>query len=155
MKTPASIHSHPIHPILIAFPAALWVFSLVCDIIYHAGSHNPSLKSAAFYAIAGGLVGALLAAVPGFIDYRSLTDRRARKIATNHMVLNLIAVVLFAFNLGLRYRGLPGNETLEVVLSIVALAFVTISGWLGGILVYELGVGVAAAERKDREQRVA
>src|SRR5437016_746357 len=107
MSSPASIRSHPIHPMLIVFPIGLWVFSLVCDIVYHAGSHNEFWKAVAFYTMAGGIIGALLAAVPGFIDYLSLTDRRAKQIATTHMVLNLIIVVLFIFNLGVRYTPSP------------------------------------------------
>src|SRR5436190_16077064 len=29
MSSPASIHKHPIHPMLIVFPIALWIFSLI------------------------------------------------------------------------------------------------------------------------------
>src|SRR4051812_37393558 len=107
MNTPASIRSHPIHPMLIVFPIGLWIFSLVCDIAYHAGAHDVFWKTAAFYTMAGGIVGALLAAVPGFIDYLSLTDRQAKRIATTHMVLNLTVVAIFLFNLGIRYNAAP------------------------------------------------
>src|SRR5438876_11963424 len=44
MSTPASIRWHPIHPMLIVFPIALWIFSLICDLIYHAGPHNMFLE---------------------------------------------------------------------------------------------------------------
>ncbi|HJR54773.1 MAG TPA: DUF2231 domain-containing protein [Gemmatimonadota bacterium] len=31
---PARVFDHPIHPLLVALPIALWVFSFVCDLIY-------------------------------------------------------------------------------------------------------------------------
>jgi uncharacterized membrane protein len=150
MNTPASIRRHPIHPMLVVFPIGLWIASLACDVIYHAGSHNPFWKAVAFYAIAGGIAGALLAAIPGYIDYLSLTDRRLRKIATSHMVLNLIVVALFLFNLGVRYNASPGAEMFGVMLSIVAIAVLAVSGWLGGAMVYEHHVGVSPS-REERE----
>ena len=143
MNTPASIRRHPIHPMLIVFPIAFWIGSLVCDIIYHVGSQNMFWKAVAFYSMAAGIIGALLAAVPGFIDYLSLTDPLTKKIATMHLALNLVVVVLFIFNLGLRYNASAGTEMIGVVLSIIAIAVLAASGWLGGRLVYEHRVGVS------------
>ena len=143
MNTPASIRRHPIHPMLIVFPIAFWIGSLVCDIIYHVGSQNMFWKAVAFYSMAAGIIGALLAVVPGFIDYLSLTDPLTKKIATMHLALNLVVVVLFIFNLGLRYNASTGTEMFEIVLSIIAITVLAASGWLGGILVYEQRVGVS------------
>jgi uncharacterized membrane protein len=156
MSTPASIRRHPIHPMLIVFPIALWVFSLVCDIVYHAGSHNALWKEIAFYTMAGGVVGALLAAIPGFVDYLSITDRRTKRVATTHMALNLVVTLMFIFNLGIRYNASPDGELFGVMVSLVAIGLMSISGWLGGSLVYEHGVGIGPAHReKDRERRAA
>jgi len=140
---------------LVVFPIAFWIGSLVCDIIYHVGSHNIFWKELAFYLMAGGIIGALLAAAPGFIDYLSLTDIRLKKIATTHLALNLFVVVLFIFNLGLRYNALPG-ERIGVVLSIIAIAVLAVSGWLGGALVYEHRVGVSTpGEERVIDRRAA
>jgi uncharacterized membrane protein len=144
MASPASIRHHPIHPMLIVFPIALWIFSLACDIAYHAGSHNTFWKEAAFYSIAGGIIGALLAAVPGFIDYLSITNRRTKKLATTHMVLNLVIVAMFLFNLGIRYNASPTGEMFGVLLSTVAIGLMAVSGWLGGSLVYVHRMGIAS-----------
>ena len=156
MNTPASIRHHPIHPMLIVFPIALWIFSLVCDVIYHAGPHNLFWKSMAFYTMAGGIIGALLAAVPGFIDYLSLTDPRLKRVATTHMVLNLVVVAMFLFNLGVRYDATPNSDVFGVVLSVVGIALLAASGWLGGRLVFEHGVGVnVRREQGEADRRVA
>ena len=150
MKTPASVRDHPIHPMLLVFPIALWIFSFVCDVIYHAGSHNMLWKDIAFYSIAGGIIGALLAAIPGFIDYLSIVDARVKKIATTHMVLNLCVTALFIFNLGIRYNAMPSSDFLGVALSIIGILVLAVSGWLGGSMVYQHRVGVST----PREERV-
>jgi uncharacterized membrane protein len=150
MRTPASFRNHPIHPVLVAFPIALWIFSLVSDGIYYLVSRNLFWKDVAFYSIAGGIVGALLAAIPGLIDYVSLTDRRLKNIATTHMIINLFVVALFAFNLGMRYNASPESGKFAVALSLLAIFFMGISGWLGGSLVYEHRVGVSEP-REERE----
>src|SRR4051812_9685344 len=152
MSSPASIRNHPIHPMLVAFPIGLWVFSLVCDIFYHAGSHNELWKEIAFYTLAGGIAGALLAAVPGFIDYLSLTNPRAKQIATTHMVLNLVVVLIFIFNLGVRYNAAPSSDMFAVSLTVVGIALMSVSGWLGGSLVYVHHVGVAREVAPEDDQ---
>src|SRR5207247_119731 len=141
--------------LLILFSICLWIFSLVCDVIYHACSHNLFWKGVAFYTIVGGVVGALLAAIPGFIDYVSLTNRRVKRIATTHLILNLIVVALFPFNLGIRYNASPDSETFGVVLLIIATSLLAFSGWLGGSLVYVHGVGVETPASKEQQKRVA
>src|SRR6266850_5687257 len=148
MASPASIRSHPIHPMLVAFPIGLWTFSFICDIVYHLGSLNIFWKGVAFYTMLGGVLGALLAAVPGSIDYLSLRDRRVKQIATTHMVLNLIVVALFVFNLGIRLNRSPDLEGFGVILSIIGLSIMAVSGWLGGSLVYVHQVGVEPSEKR-------
>jgi uncharacterized membrane protein len=141
---------------LVAFPIALWIFSLVCDGIYYLGSRNLFWKDVAFYTIAGGIVGALLAAIPGLIDYMSLTDRMLKRTATIHMVINLFVVALFAFNLGMRYNASPESGKFGVALSVLGIFFMGISGWLGGRLVYEGRVGVTEPRAEGEiDRRVA
>jgi len=143
MRTPASIAGHPIHPMLVTFPIGLWVFSFVCDLIYAFGTQNIVWKTVALYAMIGGLIGALAAAVPGLIDLLSLREG-PRATAVMHMTINLIIVALFAVNIWMRIRagdaGAASNT--PVWLSLVAIAMLLVSGWLGGKLVYEHRVAV-------------
>jgi len=53
MASPASVGKHPIHPMLIPFPIALWIFSLICDLIYVMGWGGIVWKETAFYTMAG------------------------------------------------------------------------------------------------------
>jgi uncharacterized membrane protein len=146
MASPASIGGHPIHPMIIPFPIALWVFSLVADVIY-LWRGNPVWKDwIAFYALLAGILGAVAAAVPGFIDWLSLTDKTVVKMANWHARLNVIALVIFAGSFYLRTTSgaslVGGSYTIPLVLSVLGVVLITISGWLGGEMVYKHGVAV-------------
>jgi uncharacterized membrane protein len=153
MATPASIAKHPIHPMLIPFPIGLWIFSLICDVVYAFGWGDALWKDMAFFSMAGGLIGALIAAVPGYLDYRSLAVREVQRIGWWHMVINLSIVILFAINLWLRV-GSEAGAVLPLILSLVGVALLGLSGWLGGELVYVHSVAVepqpTVANKKGR-----
>lgn len=160
MASPAHIAEHPLHPILVPLPIGLWVFSLACDFVYAFGWGGAIWDDVAFYTMAGGLIGAFLAAVPGLIDYSSLADPRVKKVATLHMGMNLALIALVAVNLWLRAQY-PGHTGIPLALSVLSILLLGITGWLGGELVYIHGVGVEPqhdiarmARAKRRKMRV-
>jgi uncharacterized membrane protein len=149
MSSPASIKKHPLHPVLVAFPIGLFIFSLVCDLIGLAKTDNPMWGTVALYSMVGGIIGALLAAIPGLVDLLSLRDPAVKKIGTRHMVINLIVVALFAIDAWLRFGGT--TSSLPLTLSIVGVILLLVSGWLGGEMVYVHGVAVEPqADRAGR-----
>ena len=146
METRATVAEHPVHPMLIPFPIALWIFSLASDLIYLFGFGGPVWKDIALYTMVGGIVGGVAAALPGYIDYRSLSDPVIARVAQMHMVINVALIILFTIDAGLRI--LNGTEALlPVFLSVLGVAGLGVSGWLGGELVYVQGVAV----QPDRE----
>jgi uncharacterized membrane protein len=145
MASPASIKKHPVHPMLVGFPIGLWVFALVCDLIRAAGG-NSVWQTVAIYCIAAGIVGALVAAVPGLIDYFSIDEAAMKRIANLHLAVNLGAVAIFAINLWLRFR-LPAESYLPLGMSVVGVLAIGIGGWLGGEMVYVKGMAVEAVEK--------
>ena len=149
MRSRASFLKHPIHPMLVPFPIALWIFSLISDAVYGLGWGGTLWNEMAFYTMAGGIVGALAAAVPGLIDYLSMSDQETSKIAKIHMIVNLIVVGIFIADLWLRTMFAPGAG-LPVVLSVIGVALLGFSGWLGGELVYVHGVGVESSAESSR-----
>jgi uncharacterized membrane protein len=148
MSSPASIHKHPIHPMLITLPIGLWVFALVCDVVAAAGGSS-AWATVSLYSIGGGIVGALLAAVPGFIDYLSIDEPQMKRIATFHLLLNLGGLVLFGINFWVRMR-LPGNSLVPLFLSLAGVVSIGIGGWLGGELVYVKGMAVEPVEKSTQ-----
>jgi uncharacterized membrane protein len=155
MASPASIMGHPIHPMLIPFPIALWVFSLVADIIY-LWRGNTGWEWMAYWTLLAGCIGAVAAAIFGIIDYFSIKDKEVSKVATWHARINVLALLLFAASWYLR-RGVDfenpnGKLTIPIVLSVVGVIAVTISGWLGGELVFKYGVAVNPQNDSRRDE---
>ena len=138
MHTPASIAKHPIHPMLVAIPIGLWIFSLTCDLIRVLGGTSPNWEIVAWYSMVGGILGALLAAVPGLIDMLSL-PWGLKRIALAHMAINLTVVALYVVNAWMRRRGVMDAM---VWLSALSVGLLAMSGWLGGKMVYVHGVAV-------------
>ena len=155
MASPASIGGHPIHPMIIPFPIALWVFSLVADVIY-LWRGNPVWRNwIAFYALLAGIIAAVVAAVPGLIDWLSLKDKDVVKIANWHARLNVIALLVFAASFYLRTASgsnlLSGSYTIPVMLSVLGVVLISISGWLGGEMVFKHGVAVSSGSSASPE----
>ena len=148
MQTPASIARHPIHPMLVPIPIGLWIFSFVCDLFHAGGASAEAWTTVAFYTMAGGINGALLAALPGLIDLLSLPEG-PRATAIKHMALNLTIVALYIINFAMRWKE-PANPGGLVWLSLISLVLLVISGWLGGKMVYEYGVAVATTTEPPR-----
>ena len=141
MKTPASIAGHPIHPMLVPIAIGCFILSFAADLICLAtGNANP-WNVVAFYAMCGGILGALAAAIPGFIDLLSLPPGYTKGVAIKHMSINLTVVVIYVYNAWLR-SGTPQSLKIPMILSLVTILLLLVSGWLGGKMVFEAGVGV-------------
>jgi uncharacterized membrane protein len=72
-----------------------------------------------------------------------------KKIALTHMVINLTVVVLYAINIWLHASeptDLGTTMSTPVLLSIIGVALLFVSGWLGGQMVHVYGVGVEGRE---------
>jgi uncharacterized membrane protein len=156
MASRASIGGHPIHPMLIPFPIALFVFSFVADLIY-LWRGNPVWRDyVAFYTMLGGIIGAAAAAIPGLIDWATLTDRAVVKVANWHARINIITLLIFVASFYSRTTSgaawIPNLPMLPFILSIVGVIGLSIAGYLGGELVFKHGVAVTS-EAKDVAQQ--
>lgn len=151
MRTPAQIAGHPIHPMLVTIPIGLWIFSLVCDLVAMRSGAPETWASASYYAMVGGIIGALAAALPGLVDLLSL-ESPIKSTAIKHMALNLTIVVLYVVNAWLRHQGTV-SAGVTLGLSVLAIAMLLVSGWLGGKMVYEAGVAVHAGESGETTAR--
>jgi uncharacterized membrane protein len=139
MSTRITIAGHPIHPMLVTIPIGLWVFSFICDLVF-VSTGDARWDITAYFTLGGGIVGALLAAVPGLLDFLGLHEPRERRVGMIHLILNLSIVAIQAINFWLRSEPDVSVGNLPVLLSLVAIAVLVVSGWLGGQLVHVFGV---------------
>jgi uncharacterized membrane protein len=149
MQASARSLGHPIHPMLIVFPLGLFPVAVIFDIIYWI-TQNGQWADISFWLIAAGIIGGLLAAVFGLIDWLKIPPRtRAKSIGLLHGGTNVIVVGLFAVSWLLRRAHPSTPTTLEIVLGLIAVALAFFSGWLGGELVFRLNVGVDEGAHVD------
>jgi uncharacterized membrane protein len=143
MESRVKLLGHPIHPMLIVFPLGLLSTAVVFDILYVITA-NEGLATFSFWAILAGIIGGLVAAIFGTIDWLGLPrDTRARSIGFMHGVGNLVIVGLFILSWLLRLDDpayLP--SVVPMLIGLVGAAMALVTAWLGGELVYRLRVAV-------------
>jgi uncharacterized membrane protein len=136
---------------LIPFPFGLLSTAVVFDIIRLFVSDpatRGTLSLVAFWMIAAGIVGGLVAAPFGLIDYLAIPrGTRAKSVGLLHGAGNALMLMLFAASLWMRYNtpavaATHEPTTLALLLSFAAFVLAGATGWLGGELVDRLGVGV-------------
>lgn len=143
--TLAGPYGHPFHPILVTVPIGAWVASLIFDLAAQFSDEAEVFAEGAYWLIGIGIVGALLAAIFGLLDLLAIPrGTQAFRTGLTHMALNLAVVVLFVIDFVVRAAsGYEEPSTPGLILTLIALALLTVSGWLGGKLAYRYGVRVA------------
>jgi nitrite reductase/ring-hydroxylating ferredoxin subunit/uncharacterized membrane protein len=133
MRSKASYKGHPIHPALITFPFAFLTGAFLFDALAWLSANQALWTTGRHLAIAG-VATALMAAVPGFVDflYTVPPQSSGRQRATRHMLLNLSAVALFAVSWWT--RG-PETSLAPVLLELAAFGMLVVAGSMGGVLV--------------------
>jgi uncharacterized membrane protein len=147
--------NHPLHPILVHLPVGLWTASFIFDIAYLFGA-NASLAAAAYYCMLVGLIAACLAIPTGLAEYIEIPQRTtAKRLAVGHLLLNLVVTALYVINLFARHAMFGAVPIAvsrgQLILSFFSLLILGVSGYLGGLLVYEHGVGFRP-ELRDRDR---
>ncbi len=142
MESKVRSMGHSIHPMLVNYPIALLTTSAVFDII-HWITGNGYWSEIAFWLIAVGLIGGILAAVVGTIDWIAIpSGTRAKSVGLWHGGGNYLILLLLLGSWLIRLHA-PGNPSIAAyILSFLGAGLVMITGWLGGELVLRLGVGV-------------
>ncbi len=142
MESKAKIFGHAIHPILIVYPLGLLSAAVVFDVIYLV-TGNPTWTTVSFWMIAAGIIGGLLAAVFGLIDYLNIpSGTRASRIGLLHGLTNVFVMILFVASWLLRRNSPEVPSMAAFALSFIGVAAAFLGGWLGGELVERLGVSV-------------
>jgi uncharacterized membrane protein len=149
MDSHAKVLGHSVHEILIVFPLGLLATAIVFDAV-HLATGNPTMAVVAYWMIVAGLVGGVVAAPFGWVDWRAIPARtRAKRVGRWHAITNAIVLVLFAGSWLLRRDAPDAPGIAASVLSFAGAALATVGGWLGGELVSRLGVAVYEGAHLD------
>jgi nitrite reductase/ring-hydroxylating ferredoxin subunit/uncharacterized membrane protein len=143
MKSKAVLLGHPLHPMLIPFPFAFLTGALVFDAIGWF-REVPAWWTTGGHLSLAGIVTALLAAIPGLIDYFYTVppDSSAKARATKHMLANLTAVALFAVAWWIRGGATTRPDVTVLGIEAIALTLLGTGGYMGGTLVTRNLIGV-------------
>src|ERR1044072_2676938 len=102
MESRVKLAGHPIHPMLIVLPLGLFAVGVVFDIVY-LSTNDATFAEVAFWNITVGIIGGLLAAIFGLIDWLAIpSDTRAKRIGLLHGASNDVVVAAFAVALLMR-----------------------------------------------------
>src|SRR5688500_18081381 len=143
MESRVKFLGHPVHPMLIVLPLGLFIAAVVFDAVYAWGG-PATFAAVGYWNIAGGIIGGLLAAAFGLVDWLAIPRvTRAKRIGLLHGAANLVVVLTFAFVWLTRTNTVDlAASTGVFMLEVGALALGAVAGWLGGELVDRLAVGV-------------
>ena len=142
MRSAAHVNGHPIHPMFVGFPVAFLLGSTALN-LWARASGRRRLHDTARDLNTLGLASAVVAAVPGAVDYFYAVppESSAKDRATKHALGNVSALALFAA----ARIGRNGNDAPPAwtsVLEVAGSALMTAAGWMGGTLVFRNQIGV-------------
>jgi uncharacterized membrane protein len=142
MEARAKLFGHPIHQMVIVLPLGLLITAVIFDIIHLLGG-GLQWATVAYWMIGAGVIGGLIAAPFGLIDWLGVpSGTRAKRIGAIHGIGNVVVVLLFAISWLMR-RPLPEiPPAVAYVFSFLGFAVAAFTAWLGGELVDRMGIGV-------------
>src|SRR5215217_706842 len=140
-ESTAQVAGHPIHPMLIPFPVAFLVATLVSDLIFWR-TGNPGWATASLWLLGAALIIAALAALAGLTDF--LGDQRIRDLsaAWHHLIGNVAVVLLALLNWYWRYTAAETTvPSGGLLISLIVVLILLYTGWRGWEMVYLHRVG--------------
>jgi uncharacterized membrane protein len=141
MRSRVRLLGHPVHPMLVVFPLGLLATAVAFDIVYLV-TGRPTMAAVSYWMMAAGIVGALMAAPVGLIDWLGIPkETRAKRIGALHGGGNVVVALLFIVSFLSRDTGYA-PELGSMVWSFAGGILALFTAWLGGELVDRLGVGV-------------
>jgi len=150
MKSRANLFGHALHPILVVFPLGLLATAVIFDLLYLV-SGNLTMAIVGFWMIVSGIIGGLVAALFGWIDWFGIPQNtRAKRIGLLHGVGNVFVLLFFLGSWWLRRESASdAPPSMALLLSFAGAGLALLTGWLGGELVERLGVAVDPGAHLD------
>jgi uncharacterized membrane protein len=149
MESRVKVAGHPVHPMLVVFPLGLLSTAVLFDVIYLIADRS-QWTVAAYYMISAGVVGGLGAALFGWVDWMGIPrGTRAKRVGLWHGLVNLAVLALFILSWLLRRDDPALPPTGAIMAGLSAMVLAVVAAWLGGEMVYRLGVGVDGGAHLD------
>jgi uncharacterized membrane protein len=137
---------------LVVFPIAFLIGAFASDIAFRSTA-DTFWARASYWLLLSGVVTALVAALPGVIDFLTIDRVRDIWVSWTHMIANLVVVAIAAVNLWLRSDDpAAGVQNWGFALSGLTTALLLFSGWLGGELAYRYRIGTIPDDSPEVEQ---
>ncbi len=157
IRSRMAIFGHPIHPMLIHFPVAA-LLGLICTDIGYALTGDSFWARAGTWLAAIGVFGGWFSGLIGVLDLVLVKAIRRLVIAWCHGIMAVMLLSLATLNWLLRL----GDAQALIIpwglyVSLVSGVMISITSFLGGQMVYDHAVGVAAdksVERARRDQQI-
>lgn len=154
MYSKVKILGQAVHPMLVSFPIVFYTAAFVCFCLFQ-NSVNPFWYRVAFAANAAGVATAVLAALPGAIDFffGIPKDTEARKRGWLHAALNVTALVLFAINLYLiwgTFNMAVSPNSINAVITGIGFGLTVVAAYHGHALISKDHADVDLTPEQER-----
>ncbi len=155
MRTIVNLNKHPVHPMIVAFPIAFYTLTPIAFAVFNWLNADPFWFRLGYFCNMAGIGTAILAAVPGFLDWLIgiPKDTAAKRRGLIHMSLNVSALVLFIIS-ALSLRGMWMNSPLSVGgpfwLSLVGVILTMAAGYHGWEMIARHKMGVLMTPEQER-----
>lgn len=159
MYSKVKVLGHPIHPMLIPYPISLYTLTLLGFILYQY-LDDPFWFRFGYAANIGAIIMAVIAAIPGFIDWLGgiPSNTRAKRDGAIHMLLNVTVLVVFAINAWInsgQWNLARPDPRWAITLSAIGLVLTVFAGFFGWKLVQTHHVGVQLTPEQERLETTA
>ncbi len=148
---------HPSHAMVVHFPVAFYVGALGLDVVSRVGTFSAA-PLAATWLLIGAFAGSLLAIPTGLVDWWGMAPgSRKRRRATRHLWFQLATLALFVLDFAVRWTGRHRAEASGwwIAIEVAGVATLSVANWLGGSLVYEMGMRVSTVTYREAAERDA
>lgn len=157
MYSKTKIAGHPIHPMLVGFPITFYILTFAGFLIFQTMSNDVFWYKLGYFSNYAAVISALVAAVPGFIDWSFgiPNGTGAKKHGRTHMILNLITLALYSVNAYI-ISGNWENPTVSLGSSLVLTAIGSLiligAGYYGWDLIGRHKVGIQMSPDQEHLQ---
>ena len=148
------ISGHPLHPLLVHFPTALFPMNLALGIIAYT-SENPVFSQSAFFCLAGGAGMGILTVLTGLLDLVHISKSNKKAIATviYHAGINAPVILIYtvlAYKEWNLYPAIPAPTVGNLVFKGVLVVILFAGNYFGGQLIYKFHAGIKTNHERNQ-----